>query len=305
MSENQQQVQPQAESSETSETTSSPQPLERTETEVASMFEEVDFSALSEIADGKEPESVPEASEPEETEEEQEPVSEEPDEAEEVEEEPLAAEAEEPEPAKEEAVEEEPAPEPVKLPTKEELEGMYDKFREDSLPHLEKLYEMDEETATAFDENPREVLPKIAAKLHFDAMMSTYNAVTAAMPSLVGQVVKAMETANSAETAFYDAWPDLKGVKPEIVQTAVRSYRQANPTAKLETVISNAGRLAMINAGLDPTPKPKAQPKPKKAPPKPASPAGANPTPPPRPKKPGDENVFAELTEAWDSNQFS
>jgi hypothetical protein len=72
----------------------------------------------------------------------------------------------------------------------------------------------------------------------------------------------------------------------------------------LEQVIQNAARRAMINAGLDPTPKPQVSQKPKAAPPKPASPGGANPTPPPRPKKKGDENVFAELTEAWDNDHF-
>lgn len=296
------------ESPETSETTSSPAPLEeggKTEDRPNS-FEEVDFSALSEIVDGEVsgPDPLPEQEEtPQAEEQEIEAVSEETEqpEAEEKGElpEPVEAQAE-PEPAKEEA-----SPEPVKVPTKEELTGMYDKFREESLPHLEKLYEMDEETATAFDENPREVLPKIAAKLHFDAMMSTYNAVTAAMPSLVGQVVKAMEISNSAEQAFYEAWPDLKQASPQVVETAVKSYRAANPTAKLDQVIQNAGRLAMINAGLDPTPKPKVDPTPKAQPPRPAAPGGTNPTPPPRPKAPGSENVFAELTEAWDDNQFS
>jgi hypothetical protein len=197
-----------AESPETSETTSSQQPPEQgTKTEDRQSFEDVDFSALSEFVDGKEPEPLPEDPELEaSTEEDLEIASGETSQPEAAEEkgalpepEPAQAEAE---PAKEEAASE-PEPEPIKVPTREELEGLYDKFREDSLPQLERMYEMDEETAAAFDENPREVLPKIAAKLHFESMMSTYNAVTAAMPSLVGQVVKAMETANSAEKAFY------------------------------------------------------------------------------------------------------
>ena len=226
-----QQAQQLAESPETPETTTSQPAPEEGQTEV-NAYEDVDFSALSEFVDGTEPEPLPEPEAevtPEESDEELVAVSEETEkpESEQQEEipEPEQAAAE---PAKEEA-EPEPEPEPVKVPTREELEGMYEQFRTDSLPQLEKLYEMDEETAAAFDENPHQVLPKIAARLHFDAMMSTYNAVTAAMPSLVGQVVKAMETANSAESAFYDAWPDLKSAKPEVVQTAVRSYRQANP----------------------------------------------------------------------------
>lgn len=295
---------PQPEEAPTTEETSSVQAPEA-ETEDSLQLEEVDFSALVEPVDDEVSEPVAEelVAEPEPTATE-ETVSETPEEAEPpAEETPLEAEAPEPESAVSEAEEE--IPEGVKIPTKEELQGMYEDFRKEALPALEKQYEMDEELAAAYDENPKEVLPKIAARLHYNSMMSSYNAMSAALPSIVQSVIKASNLANQASESFYDAWPQLKDVDETIVQTAVRSYRQANPTAKLDKVIKAAGTLAMINAGLDINPpKVETKPKPRKAPAKPAAPGGAPPTPPAT-SKGGEDNVFGDLSEAFTESQFN
>lgn len=312
MSETNAQPAPQPEApAQTTETSSTDQVPEQT-TEVSESEEllvDANFSELADFVDGVEPESaseeapktevevIAESETPKEETPTETPVSEEPTpEAASEEETPAPAEAETATPESES--EPEPAPEPVKLPTKEELEGLYEDFRKESLPLLEQQYVMDDETAQAFDDNPREVLPKIAAQLHYNAMMSSYNAMCAALPSIVGQVIEASKTADTAANQFYEAWPELKAHE-KVVRVAIRSYRQANPTAKLEQVIEKAGTLAMINAGLDPKRTPEPEPTPVVAPPKPVAPAGGSPTPPAT-SKPKSDNMFGDLSESFD-----
>ena len=300
------------EESPTTEETSSQTPPEG-ENEGDVRFEDVDFSELTEFVDSGDVDGIAEieaaAPSDEATVSEQEeapPEETPPADDKESPPEPEAKESEAEEEKSEATVEpEEAKPEPVKVPTREELEGMFEEFRKDSLPSLEKLYEMDEETAAAFDENPKEVLAKIAGRLHFDVMMSTYNAVLAAMPSSVGQVLNAANAAQSAETQFFERWPQLKEAKPDVVRSAIQAYRSANPTASMEDAIEKAGMLAMIQAGisLDP-PKAAEPPPPKRKPARPAAPGGIPAAPPPRPST-DEANPFSDLAQDWDKNQFS
>lgn len=217
---------------------------------------------------------------------------------------PVAASEEDPPPTP--TPEPEPAPE-VKVPTKEEMQGMYDQFRDETLPVLEKLYAMDDDLAAAYDENPKEVLPKIAAQIHYDAMMSSYNAVMAAVPSVIGRYIKAATLANNAENEFVKAWPQLNDKKFEnVVRTAVQSYRQSNPNANLADVIQKAGTLAMINAGLKlDAPVAEVKPKPAPKPAMPVSPSGQVNVEAPVVPGAGSDNVFDQLSEDWDKSQFS
>ena len=281
------------------------------------VFEEADFSAMTETFenDGEviPVETVAEETETpvEETPPEEEPVAVETAEEEVVEE--LAAEeevtAEVVEETKEEAPKveaKEPEPEPeLVVPTKEELDGMYQQHRADTLPTLEKLFTLTEEEAAALDEQPSKVIPKLAGQMMYDTMLSTYNAVLAAMPSVVNRLISASNDANSAEGKFFDEWPDLAGKdNAQAVSAAIRSYRSTNPRADLETVIKKAGVLAMINLGKDPlavkTVEKTKTPVKKVAPAKPAAPRGTTQLQPP--KRPGSEepNIFSELAQLHD-----
>ena len=309
--ENEQQT-TETETQETTETqeNSSPQ-SERTEIQ----FEEPDFSAISNFADSEDEEEVSSVVDATSTEDDDEVKPEEtPAEPQKVEGEEGQSETPEvkpEEPKKEEEpkqpevkAEETPAQPEVKMPTREELEGMYTKHREETLPTLEKLYQMTQEEAEAFNEKPEEVLPKLAARLHYDTMLSNYNAVMAALPSVVRQVMEATRVANEAETAFFSEWPELSDPKyATAVKSAVRAYRSSKPDATREDVIKGAGTLAMVQLGLERKAPQQQQQNPAPAaprvmPPKPAAPSGAVPTPPSsKPKE--EDNVFAELGEAW------
>lgn len=289
----------------TEESTEALPASEESSEETGPTYEDPDFGAITDFVEGDvEEEILPVAAEAEETVEtpveeippEVEAAAPEPSEGEEIPEETVET---EPEPVEEPPVVE-PEPELAKLPTREDLEGLYAAHREKTLPELEKVFTLSDEEAAALDEQPSKVLPKLAAQLQYDVMMSTYNAVIQALPTVMGTFNKANDVATQAHTKFMETWPDLNSKKAEpIVKAAIQAYRASNPRASLEDTIKNAGVMAMINAGFDPTKTKEAMaPKPKRkvAPPKPVAPTGANPEPPVVKQ---ESNEFAELAEVF------
>ena len=198
-------------------------------------------------------------------------------------------------------VEEPPTPE-VKMPTEDELQGMYKDHRAKTLPKLEEFFVLSEEDAAALDEQPSKVIPKLAAQMMYDTMLSTYNAVLAAAPSIVHRLIHASNEAKSAETAFFSAWPDLKDPKAKpVIAAAINAYRATNPRASRDDVIQKAGLMAMLNLGMDPTKKAEVitPPAARLTPPKPAGGRNTAQTTPPRPKGEESDNIFGVLAEAF------
>ncbi len=192
--------------------------------------------------------------------------------------------------------------EPVKVPTTDELEGMYKEHREKTLPQLEKIFALTDEEAAALDERPSQVVPKLAGQLMYDTMLSTYNAVIAALPSVITTFIEASKQADTAQGKFFEAWPQLVGQKAAVpvISAAIHAYRGQNPRADLDDIIKNAGVMAMVNLGLDPLKvvEEKKPPVVKKVPVKPVAPHGTSEIVPP--VKSGDEedNIFGKLTDA-------
>ena len=274
-----------------------------------SAFEDVNFSELTDLVEGVEPPSAEPAEEtteevetpPEETPAEETVETESTAETETSEEQEQAATAETPA----EEVEVEQPPE-VKVPTKEELEGMYEDHRKQMLPQLEQTFQLTEEEAAALDEAPSKMLPKLAARMAYEVLLSSYNANVAAMPSIVNRLISVSQTAQKAEGNFYTRWPDLKdGKHAAAVKTAVQAYRSANPRATANEVIEKAGLMAMIQVGLDPTKVGKTESAPAskpavKPPAKPAAPRGTTQTaPPPAKDRESSGNLFGDLAEAF------
>lgn len=198
-----------------------------------------------------------------------------------------------------EAAPEEPVVEPVKMPTQEELQGLYKEHREKMLPQLTEIFELSEEEASALDEQPSKIIPKLAGQMMYDTMLSTYNAVLTALPGVVQTYITASKQADTAQLAFYEAWPELDNAKAApVVTAAIQAYRAANPRSPLADVIQNTGVMAMINLGLDPLRKKEQEtPAPKLAvvPARPVSPGGSTQITPPTPKG-QPANMFDELT---------
>lgn len=153
----------------------------------------------------------------------------------------------------------------------------FEKHRAAVLPKLEELYKLTDEEAEAARVSPETALPKLAARLHFEATTAAFNSVMGVLPNLVDTVLTQRKAIQESEDRFYSRWGDLK--KPEYEATvlnSVRAYKAANPKAPLDEVIERAGLMAMLTLGLSPSQQqPPAAPTPPSPPMRPASPAGA------------------------------
>lgn len=191
-----------------------------------------------------------------------------------------------------------PAPEPQQAPPSEPVD--FEKHRAETIPKLEKLYELTEEEADDFRVSPDKVLPKLAARLHYEITTAVFNSVLGSIPQQVAQTLAVQKAHTEAENAFYSKWPDLKDPKYQgTVINSIQAYKQANPRASLSEVMDRAGLMAMLSLGLTP----RQMQQQMAAPPpmaKPVAPAGAGASSAPIPQRAmtEEQSVFAELVEA-------
>lgn len=182
----------------------------------------------------------------------------------------------------------------------------FEQHRQTFLPQLKELYKLTDEEAAAFQANPAEELPNLAAKLHYEVQVATFNAVMQSLPQLLDQFSSQREAVQRNENQFYDKWPKLKE-KPEYKETvisAIKAYRTANPKMPMEAVIQQAGLMAMLTLGLPldlpgTQPQPPAPPAPQLTPGLPARPAGIGGSGAPLPRAQGGQsgNIFADIVE--------
>lgn len=175
----------------------------------------------------------------------------------------------------------------------------WQEWRDGAIGRLAGRYTFSEAEAEAFQENPAEELPKLAAKVTFDAVQMTTQAIMSHLPAAIAQVQQSNSAAELAEGNFYAAWPDLDRTKHgSTVQKLAATYRMAYPNASAADVITHVGAQAIIAlkitpaniAGSEDTP-------PARTPPTPpaAAAGGAGPITEAKPK-----NAFDLLAEGMD-----
>lgn len=197
--------------------------------------------------------------------------------------------------------------------TPEEQAATLEKVRAKVLPELEKHYALSEEDRAGIaDEGLATVLPKHFAKLHFEIQAGVYSAMVEQMPGLVQAAMERERANRELDDKFYGTWPDLKGKDQRVVGQAILAYKQLNPQADVDTVIQQAGALAMLSLGLDPIaartkgqvtpPPPPAVPVPVPFTPAGTSSAGTPPAVVSRPN--GAPDGFEKLAEDWRREMF-
>lgn len=187
------------------------------------------------------------------------------------------------------------------------------KHRAEFLPKLQELYTLTEEEATELRADPVAALPKMAARLHYEVQ----HAVSGWMMTVLPQAFEKMTTHNrmiqEQETAFYTAFPALKG-KPEydrVVVESLKAVRAVTPTLTPQEAITRAGIMASIQLGI---PLPGTAPAAPVTPP-PAAPATGLPRPagrgatghvqvPVAPGGPTSDNLFEDLGDDFSQNGF-
>lgn len=137
------------------------------------------------------------------------------------------------------------APTAPQGPTPESLKRM----REGWMEQLAQRYALSDEVAERLVENPREVLPRLAAAVHSQAIQEAFTYGQQMIPRLVQHTIQQNHAYSQAQGAFFSKWPELRGHEAAVAQVAV-AYRAANPGASLEDAIDKVGRLASTYLGV-------------------------------------------------------
>lgn len=197
------------------------------------------------------------------------------------------------EPPKEETPPEPTAAEPL---TPEKIEEQYKAYRESIMPQLEAQYQLTEEQVEAIQDNPQQVIPQLAAKIHYSAQVAAYTGIMTQLPAMIAQVQERVTAEQKAEESFFSRWPALKDKQHEqTVSRTLTAWRQANPEATLEDMIEKAGVSAMLAAGLDPRTVQEKEDDAGPPTPPPARPAGAGGSGSPRTAETGAVNLFESI----------
>lgn len=265
--------------------------------------EEDEPLVLEDLSEDSEPEAEPEpevaaAPEPE-------PVKEpEPEPA------PVAEVPQEQPKVEEPAVVETPAePEPAPALTQEQINDL----RQNYINEIQSRYSMSDDEALAFQADPQQSLPLLAARVHAAVLEEAVQTVTQTMiqmlPAYVENLVNTRETRGRNQNAFYDRFPELKE-HDSVVKQVGQLYRQMNPNAKLDDFIQDVGSQVWLRVGLPVAQLASKFSSPDSSDAAPAAPAAPRPvglTPnPPGPQTPIpalSENPFDALLSQWESEE--
>jgi len=214
-----------------------------------------------------------------------------------------------PEPAPQQATQ--PATPPAtSQPTAEQIAQSFQQHREQFLPQLEQLYKIegnwDSNTIDELRTNPEKVLPKLAANLHYEMQLATYNSIMQALPTVVSTIIDQRRTVDRYTDMFRQMYPQLHEKKEyeAAAENAIKVIRQTNPQLSMEEVLKRAGVAACLALGLQlptsaaPAPAPTPAPAPRIPPPgRPAGIGAASSVIPPASQNDA-ESLFGEIVDA-------
>lgn len=116
---------------------------------------------------------------------------------------------------------------------------------------LAQHYGLTQEEADAFATDPAGALPKMAARVHINAVAAALNHVAQHLPQLVNGMLEVRQRSAEAEKTFYERWPQLDRSKHDtVVKQMAQVYRQMNPNASSDDFIRHVGAQAVVALGL-------------------------------------------------------
>lgn len=96
-------------------------------------------------------------------------------------------------------------------------------------------------------------IPKLLARLYFEATTTSLNQIANMVPRLVNTTVTESVNLKSAEDQFFSAWPAIdrnNADHTKATQIAVNTFRQMNPGASREDAIKAVGTMVTAMFGL-------------------------------------------------------
>lgn len=113
-------------------------------------------------------------------------------------------------------------------------------------------YQLTDDEADAILTNPKEALPKMAARVYLDAVTAATNVLARNMPSIIDQHLARARAVDEMEAKFYDQWPGLKSHAADVVAHAV-AYRKAHPTLEdADKFIRDVGAIVSVALNIPP-----------------------------------------------------
>lgn len=190
----------------------------------------------------------------------------------------------------------------------------FEQHRDKTLNALEPLFQMTPEEVEQLSVEPGKIMPKLAARVAFESMAMTFQALQAQLPQLINATMTNHSLQTESDKQFKERWPELYSDQhKELVLNCIKAYRAANPKATMEQLIEGAGAMATISLGQAYTPRQiqqQQQAAASQVPGAPPRPAGAgstsSPIPPPRRgAQPSQGDDFADIWEAERNGSLS
>lgn len=141
---------------------------------------------------------------------------------------------------------------PSRTPSAPELLSMVLQNRDALLTELaSKRFALSPAEQEELETNAVGVIPKIMARVYFDAYTSAMHYLNQQVPGMITSHIAESRKDSEAEDAFFEAWPGIDRSKHmDDVLSFATAYRQMNPKASLADAIKFTGSAIVAKYGL-------------------------------------------------------
>lgn len=125
------------------------------------------------------------------------------------------------------------------------------------------MFALSPEEITGLEENAVAVIPKLLARTYFQAQRSMLTTLQRALPAMLGNHLTQKQKHDTNENTFYDKWKDSgidRAQHGALVTRLAAMYRQMNPKATFDQMVSDLGPMVVMAAKIQP-PAPAPQPR--------------------------------------------
>ncbi len=113
----------------------------------------------------------------------------------------------------------------------------------------EGWYNLSDEQVAEIETNPKEALPKFAARVYLDAVTAATNVLARNLPTIIDSHFARKTETDAAEARFFTQWPGLKEKTSDVIRFA-KAYRHLNPNADEATFIRDVGAQVAVALGI-------------------------------------------------------
>lgn len=117
----------------------------------------------------------------------------------------------------------------------------------------QQKFQLSPEDTQALDVDAISMLPKLMARVYFEATVNGLQQLANMVPRMVAEVANARIAESDSERAFFDEWPNIDPRNQDHIRVVTQlsnSFRHMNPRASREDAIKYVGQAATAFLGL-------------------------------------------------------